>query len=135
MEEPPSLDLYTRLRAALDEIASQHDFELVWQPEPDSAPECSPATAEQVINIVREALINSTRHAQAWKVNVFAGRRGEEYFVTVEDNGRGFDSSQPAPNGHFGLQIMNARTEHIGGRIEIQSALGQGTRVTLWWKA
>jgi nitrate/nitrite-specific signal transduction histidine kinase len=135
MEEPPSLDLYTRLRAALDEIASQHDFELVWLPEPDSAPECSPATAEQVINIVREALINSARHAGARKVSVFAGRCGEEYFVTVEDNGHGFDSSQPAPNGHFGLQIMNARAEHIGGRIEIQSAVEQGTRVTLWWKA
>ncbi len=133
MEEPPSLDLYTRLRAALDEIASQHDFELVWLPEPDSAPECSTATAEQVINIVRETLINSARHAQARKVSVFAGRRGEEYFVTVEDNGRGFDSAQPAPNGHFGLQIMRARAEHIGGRIEIQSTLEQGTRVTLWW--
>ena len=135
MEEPPSQDLYTRLRVALDEIASQHDFELVWQPEPDSAPQCSPATAEQVINIVREALINSARHAQARKVSVFAGRRGEENFVAVEDNGRGFDSSQPAPNGHFGLQIMNARAEHIRGRIEIRSAPERGARVTLWWKA
>jgi nitrate/nitrite-specific signal transduction histidine kinase len=135
MEEPPSQDLYTRLRAALDEIASQHDFELVWQPEPDSAPECTPATAEQVINIVREALINSARHAQARKVSVFAGRRGEEHFVAVEDDGRGFDSSQPAPNGHFGLQIMNARAEHIRGRIEIRSAPERGARVTLWWKA
>lgn len=136
MEEPlPDQNLYDRLRPALDEIASQHDFELVWQPEPDSALECSPSTAEQVINITREALINSARHAQARKVIVFAGRRDEEHYVAVEDDGRGFDTSQPAPNGHFGLQIMRVRAEHIGGRIEIQSVLEQGTRVTLWWQA
>ena len=135
MEEPPSQDLLTRLRAVLDEIASQHDFELVWRPELDSTPECSPAAAEQVVNIAREAMINAARHAQARKVSVFAGRRGDEQYVAVEDDGRGFDSSQPAPNGHFGLHIMRARAEHIGGRIEIQSMPGQGTRITLWWKA
>lgn len=136
MEDPlPAQNLYDRLRTTLDEIASQHDLELVWQPEPDSAPECSSTTTEQVINITREALINTARHAQDRRVFVFAGRRGEENFVAVEDHGRGFDSSQPAPNGHFGLQIMRARAEHIGGRIEIQSALEQGTRVTLWWQA
>ncbi|HRQ23210.1 MAG TPA: GAF domain-containing sensor histidine kinase, partial [Anaerolineales bacterium] len=132
-EPPPSQNLYDRLRLALDEIASQHDFEMVWQPETDSAPDCSPRTAEQVINIAREALINAARHAHAKKVSVQAGIKNENYDVTIEDDGCGFDTSQPVESGHFGLQIMRARAEHINGQIEIQSAPGRGTRVTLMW--
>ena len=61
------------------------------------------------------------------------GRSNGNYFVTIEDDGKGLDISQPAPGGHFGLQIMQARAKHIGGRVELQSELGRGTRVTLIW--
>ncbi len=137
MEDPlPAQNLYDRLRAVLEEkTPSQYDLELVWQPEPDSVPECPPVIADQIIQIASKGLINTARHVWVWKVNIFAGRRGEENFVTVENCGRGFDSDQPTPNGHFSLQIMRACAEHIGGRIDIQSVVEKGTRVTLWWKA
>ncbi len=61
------------------------------------------------------------------------GRNNDDCFVTIEDDGQGFDTSQPAPGGHFGLRIMQARAKHIGGRVEIQSMPGRGTRVTLIW--
>ena len=132
-DSPAKKDLWTRLHDSADEIASQHDLKLVWLADADSAPEPSPQTAEQVYNITREALVNAARHAHAKQVSAHVGRDDENYFVTVEDDGKGFDTSQPAPSGHFGLQIMQARAKHVGGNIEVRSTPGQGTRVTLTW--
>ncbi len=75
------------------------------------------------------------RHAGAKKVSVQVGRNNGNYFVTVEDDGNGFDTSQPAPGEHFGLQIMQARAKHISGEIKVQSAPGSGTCITLTWQA
>lgn len=133
-DSPASKDLCTRLRETLEEIASGHDLESVWRSDADPAPECSPQTAEQVYNITREALTNAAQHANAKKVSVQVGRNNENYFVTIEDDGKGFDTSQPAPGGHFGLQIMQARAKHIGGEISLQSTPGSGTHVTLTWQ-
>ena len=132
-ETPANKDLCTRLRDTLEEVASQHNLESVWRSDTDSAPDCSPQTAEQVYNITREALVNAARHANAKQVGVQVGRSNENYFVTVEDDGIGFDTTQPAPGGHFGLQIMQARAKHIGGEIEVQSTPESGTRITLKW--
>lgn len=133
-ETPANKDLWTRLRETLDEVASQHGLESVWRSDVDSAPEPSPQTAEQVYNITREALVNAARHANAKSVSVQVGQNNGNYFVIVEDDGNGFDPSQAAPSGHFGLQIMQARAKHIGGEISLQSRQGSGTRVTLTWQ-
>jgi two-component system nitrate/nitrite sensor histidine kinase NarX len=61
------------------------------------------------------------------------GHNDGNYSVVIEDDGKGFDTAQPTPGGHFGLQIMQARAKHIGGRVELQSEIGRGTRVTLIW--
>lgn len=134
-ETPPAQDLFTRLRDLAEETASQHDLRLVWRSDSDAAPKCSPQAAEQVYNITREALVNAARHAGAKQVGVHAGRSNGNYFVIVEDDGQGFDASQPEPSGHFGLQIMQARAKHIGGNVEIESTIGRGTQVKLTWKA
>lgn len=134
-DSPAKKDVWTRLHDTADEIASQHRLKLVWQSDADSTPEPSPQVAEQIYNITREALVNAAQHANAKQISVQAGQRDEFYFVTIEDDGKGFDTSQPAPGGHFGLQIMQARAKHIGGRVKFQSELGQGARVTLTWSS
>jgi signal transduction histidine kinase len=133
-DTPATKDLCARLRDAADEITSQHDLKLVWRSDADSAPDCSPQTVEQVYNITREALVNVARHADAKQVSMQVGQNGGTYFVTIEDDGKGFDTSQPAPGGHFGLQIMQARAKHIGGEVSLQSTPGGGTRVILTWQ-
>lgn len=133
-DTPATKDLCTRLHDTLDEIASQHDLKSVWRSDNDSAPDCSPQIAEQVYNITREALTNAAHHASAKQISVQVGGKDGNYFVTIADDGKGFDISQPAPGGHFGLQIIQARAKHIGGEIEIQSTLGSGTRITLKWQ-
>jgi len=136
MEETPStLDLCGRLRGALNEFANTYGIDTVWQPELDSMPDCPPHISEQVLNIMREALNNIARHAQAQRVSVRIGRNEDHYFMVVEDDGMGFDTALPVPGGHFGLRIMQARAAHIGGRVEIEAMPEQGTRIMLNWPA
>ena len=93
-----------------------------------------PEEAEQALRVVREALLNAQRHAQAQRIVVRLEQEDGEVRASVQDDGRGFDpQSLPADNGHFGLSIMRARAARLGGQLAIHSAAGQGTRVTLAW--
>lgn len=95
----------------------------------------APEESEQVLRVVREALLNARRHAHARQISVRLQQHGAEASVTVEDDGRGFDVKAPWTNGasHFGLSIMRARAARLGGRLQVRSSPGQGTRVELVW--
>lgn len=94
-----------------------------------------PDHLEQVVRVLQEALVNVNHHAGAGQVSVRLEKQDGEIILSVEDNGRGFDPDVPPSDGreHFGLSIMRARAARIGGRIEIQSAPGEGTRLLLRW--
>jgi two-component system nitrate/nitrite sensor histidine kinase NarX len=84
-----------------------------------------------VLRIVREALSNIERHAQASSARVSVTMDAfQAVTVRVEDDGRGFDP-QHTPTNHFGVNIMNDRAMILAGRLEVQSAPGQGTVITL----
>lgn len=91
--------------------------------------------SEQVIRVVREALVNATRHAGADQIVVCLEMRRDEVLVSVEDDGRGFDPEAPPDdgNGHFGLDIMRARAVRLGGKLSVDSMPGRGTRIALRW--
>jgi len=84
---------------------------------------------------VRELLLNVAKHAQAQNVTVSTRRVGDEIQVTVEDDGVGFDTSKTTSRdyqiGGFGLFSIRERLRSIGGRFDIESRPGAGTRVTL----
>ncbi len=84
---------------------------------------------------VRELLVNVAKHAQARNVTVSARRVRDEIHVSVEDDGVGFDvslaDSRAYETGGFGLFSIRERLGHIGGRLNIESRPGHGTRVTL----
>jgi two-component system nitrate/nitrite sensor histidine kinase NarX len=90
-----------------------------------------PASEVQLVRIIQEALANVRKHAEASHAWVRL-QRGEAWFrVTVEDDGRGFEPAKLAAAGplHFGIQTMRERAEGLGGKLEIDSAPGRGTRV------
>lgn len=80
-----------------------------------------------VFRIVQESLTNVTRYAQASQVHIALGRRGNELWVEVRDNGQGFDAGAAAKKKSFGLLGMRERALALGGRVDITSAPGQGT--------
>jgi signal transduction histidine kinase len=86
-----------------------------------------------IYRIVQEALQNVAVHAGASRVCVGIHFDSQTVRVTVEDDGRGFDSANLAHQGddHFGLIGMHERASNIGARLQVHSAPGQGTRVVL----
>ena len=78
--------------------------------------------------IVREALANVARHAEARQVRVRLMATPDAVRCIVEDDGRGFDPAQ-APQGHYGLIGLNERATLLGGRLRLKSTPGRGTRV------
>ncbi len=86
-------------------------------------------TQNQALHIVREALINVRRHAQASCVVVSVKcENGAAQFI-VEDNGRGFDPGQMKSPHHLGLKIMRGRAERSGGQLTINTAPNSGTQI------
>ena len=93
---------------------------------------CRPAAADVIFRAVQEALANVAAHAGAASASVTVSSQRQSVFCAVCDDGVGFDASalQSAPGSErFGLQLIRARVEALGGAFEVESALGQGTRV------
>ncbi len=79
--------------------------------------------------IAQEALTNIHHHAQAQHVQVRLTTMPERIQLVVEDDGQGFDTSQNITQGHYGLIGMNERVRLLGGRLQISSTPGAGTRL------
>ncbi|HYE82785.1 MAG TPA: histidine kinase N-terminal 7TM domain-containing protein [Clostridia bacterium] len=85
-----------------------------------------------MLNIVREALNNIRKHAEANNVRIAFSIAREQLCATIEDDGKGFDMDQHNNDGtssKFGLNIMRERAAEIGGHIDIVSAAGKGSRI------
>ena len=83
----------------------------------------------------RELLFNVVKHAEATRVTVTCGGDAEEVFVSVIDNGVGFDAADAGQGfsrtGGFGLFNLRERLEHLDGRFTVKSSRGAGTQVTV----
>lgn len=82
--------------------------------------------------IIREALRNVVKHADAQRVLVELGLHHDEVFIRVADDGRGAagDEAMAAAEGHLGLRLLGDTVRDAGGRLEVTSA-GEGLGVTL----
>ncbi len=89
-----------------------------------------PLEQAQILNIIREALTNVHRHAKATHVSVRAWRAQESVCFVIADDGIGFDRANLQRQDSFGIAIMQARAERIGGNLTISSEVGKGTIVT-----
>lgn len=79
--------------------------------------------------IVYEAVTNAQRHAEADAIWVRVDRDGEWVRFVVEDDGVGFDVAA-AQEAAWGLRVMSYRADLIRAEVEIESTVGEGTRVT-----
>ncbi len=84
---------------------------------------------------VRELLVNVCKHSKAHNAKVYISREDDYIRVSVEDNGVGFDASGVETHwdesSGFGLFSIRERLSRFGGRLEIDSEPGRGTRITL----
>jgi len=81
--------------------------------------------------IVNEVVNNALRHSEAKNINVQLLIDESRLHVTVEDDGKGFDTSIVEDGGGNGLKNIRSRVTSLGGTLEIFSALGKGTEVNV----
>ena len=98
-----------------------------------AAKRLSEAQQTVALRIVQEALQNVRKHGAASSVIVATVVDGDDWLLTVRDDGRGFDVGAVAARGrrNFGLQFMQERAELIGARFEVHSRPDGGTLVRL----
>ena len=81
-----------------------------------------------LFRIAQEALANVVSHAGARQAKLQLLILPERVTLMIEDDGRGFDTSQ-IPSGRFGLSGMNERAKLLGGSLKLHSSKGEGTRI------
>lgn len=86
--------------------------------------------ATTVFRIVQETLTNVARHAGASEVTVRIDAVDDGIRLTIQDNGRGISDAKDKKT--FGLLGMRERIAMLGGRLEIHSRPGKGTRIAGW---
>lgn len=102
---------------------------------PDDLPELGPETRHALAGAVGEALTNAAKHAQATRITVFAepvdaDPDGHTVYVSVNDDGRGFDPD--ATEGEGIRRSIRARIADAGGRVTITSSPAKGAEVQFW---
>ena len=119
------------LRRAADRVADTYDLACTVSVIDDGDHDWPAATFAAIAAAAGEALTNAAKHAEATRVVVFAEVDTAQVFVTVRDDGRGFDPA--AATDRRGIEhSIRQRMAAINGRAEIVSAPGSGTDVRLW---
>ncbi len=83
-----------------------------------------------IFRAVQELLGNASRHSQATMVKVHLDLGNEFLRVSVDDNGRGFDPESLKDSNSLGLKLIRERSEMLGGKFEIDSAIGSGAKIS-----
>lgn len=91
-----------------------------------------PDAALCLFRIAQEALRNIARHAEATRVEVQLQSFADGLQLALSDNGKGFEPDQERAKASLGLASMRQRAHFLGGRLDIHSAPGLGTKVTAW---
>lgn len=96
------------------------------------APSAEPAAIG--LACARELLHNALKHARTSTIRIETAYAGRQMVVRVVDDGAGFDPDTVLPErrrvGHLGIALVGERLEQVGGRLEVESRPGAGTRVT-----
>lgn len=91
----------------------------------------SSITRLNIIRIIEEAAANIIKHAKASKLEITFVQSGQDFTITIKDNGIGFDvpKENVSPNG-YGLRNIRKRCDEIDAKLNIESS-GAGTQITV----
>jgi signal transduction histidine kinase len=129
-----ALGLRPALESLIDQIQEQYKIRIKFSD--DGQPKFLNDSSRVIIyRAVRELLFNVVKHACAQSAEVFIRRIDDSIQIGIEDDGVGCDISQVDSRMNkargFGLFSIRERFNHLGGRVDVQSKPGEGTRVIL----
>ncbi len=127
---PPTLD-HLGLVSALEQLLEQihREFGLEVQFEAIGLDEFSlnADIKTAIYRIVQEAVNNIHRHAEVLHAAILLEARSNKIILVVEDHGKGFDPLSALEKGRLGLIGIYERAAMFGGKLTIESRLGDGT--------
>lgn len=85
-----------------------------------------------IYRILQELLNNVIKHADASEVFVQCSQQDQVFYITVEDDGKGFDTTAMKNTGNgIGLKNISSRVEFLHGKLEIRSIIQKGTEINI----
>ena len=87
-----------------------------------------------IYRIVQESLNNIVKHSRASQATIVIDKDSHSIDITIQDNGRGFNTEGTAGSeggGGFGLKGISERARMLGAKYVIHSAAGEGTAINL----
>lgn len=133
---PPLLDelgLVPALRWLVDQQAQRAGLHVTFRTE-INAMAIDPTVQTTCFRVAQEAMTNIIRHSGAQKVAVALRRRAGRLWLSVRDDGAGFDAAAPArETASLGLVSMKERILLVGGGLEVCSTRGKGTEISAWF--
>jgi signal transduction histidine kinase len=123
-----SLGLVPGLKALCEEFTSRQGIEIVFSSKniPRTVP---PNVALCLFRTTQEGLQNLRKYSGASQGQVNLRKAGDRLFLSVSDKGRGFDAKEMMNREGLGIRSMGERARLVGGRFQIHSEPGKGTRI------
>jgi signal transduction histidine kinase len=119
-------DLYTSLQTLLAQTAEHQN--LIVNQNLHLPKELPTQTSQQLYCIIQEGLTNIQKHARAQTITIDSDYDRQQLWLELQDDGQGFIDRADRQTG-FGLRGMRERVQLIGGRLDIQSSIGHGTKI------
>ena len=85
----------------------------------------------KLYNIAQEFLNNVLKHSKAKAAKIVLVEKNRKVILVVEDNGRGFEEENTQQKDGIGISQIKARIQMMGGKLDIESKPGKGTKVTV----
>ena len=128
-ERSPDVTGTALLSARIRSLLEQYGTRPAWTVELElGAAPLDRMLERQLYFVVREAVSNVERHADAQRASLTIRREGARLRLELVDDGRGFEPAR-VPEGSVGLRSIEQRVADLGGSVLIESAPGQGARL------
>jgi signal transduction histidine kinase len=89
------------------------------------------STEIMLYRIIQELVNNIIKHAYASEAIIQINREGNRLSLTIEDNGRGFDTKEAEEKRSMGMATVKSRVDYLNGRLTIDSRKDIGTTVMI----
>jgi signal transduction histidine kinase len=131
-----SQGLIAALESMVDKMRETYDQNVIIEADPEIIPQLEMGKQGVIFYIAEEAVNNARKHAQAKHIWVRLKTSVEErVLLEIEDDGVGFNvdllSKDYESRGSLGMVNLQERTEMVNGALQIESAEGQGTKITV----
>lgn len=131
-----SQGLIAALESMVDKMRETYDQSVIIEADPGFIPQLEMGKQGVIFYIAEEAVNNARKHAQAKHIWVRLKTSDEErILLEIEDDGVGFNvdilSKDYESRGSLGMVNLQERTEMVNGALQIESAEGQGTKITV----